>query len=152
MSTSGTTAPLRGTTVDAHGTTVNPGAVLPEPQKQSVNYGRKTEEAPRKEGIKGDMYVMIPPKPFQRGPLLIVRLSYDSNPPKRNVEKTPSSSVFEGHPIVLCLAEKSLESSWHTISPQMHCHQSPKHLGINMTLQSPPFWWIDDKTGFAQRK
>jgi len=31
----------------------------------------KTEEAPRKkEGIKGDVYVMIPPKPFQRGPPL----------------------------------------------------------------------------------
>ena len=30
--------------------------------------GKKTEEAPRKkEGIKGDVYVMIPPKPFQRG-------------------------------------------------------------------------------------
>ena len=29
------------------------------------------EEAPRKkEGIKGDVYVMIPPKPFQRGPPL----------------------------------------------------------------------------------
>ena len=31
----------------------------------------KMEEAPRKkEGIKGDVYVMIPPKPFQREPPL----------------------------------------------------------------------------------
>ena len=116
----------------------------------------KTKDAPkcqRKGGAKGeDVYVMIPPKPFQSGPLLIVRLSYDSNPPKRNVEKTSSSSVFEGHPIVLCLAMKCLEYSRHTISPQMRCHQPPKHLGINMPLQSPPFWWIDDNTGFAQGK
>ena len=68
---SGTTAPPRGTTVGAYGTTVDPGAVLPQPQQQPVKGGRKTEEAPRKkEGIKGDVYVMIPPKPFQRGPPL----------------------------------------------------------------------------------
>ena len=71
VSTSGTTAPLRGTTMDAYGTTVDPGAVLPQPQQQPVTGGGKTEEAPRKkEGIKGDVYVMIPPKPFQRGPPL----------------------------------------------------------------------------------
>ena len=71
MGTSGTTAPPRGTTVDAYGTTVDPGAVLPQPQQQPVTGGRKMEEAPRKkEGIKGDVYVMIPPKPFQRGPPL----------------------------------------------------------------------------------
>ena len=71
VSTSGTTAPPRGTTVDAYGTSVDLGAVLPQPQQQPVKGGRKTEEAPRKkEGIKGDVYVMIPPKPFQRGPSL----------------------------------------------------------------------------------
>ena len=135
VGTSGTTAPPRGTTVDAYGTTIDPGAVLPQPQQQLVTGGRKTEEAPRKkEGIKGDVYVMIPPKPFQRGPPLNSTAFLRLKSIKRKRRKAPSSSVFEGHPIVLCLAEKSLESSWHTISPQMHCHQSPKHLGINMTL------------------
>ena len=71
MGTRRTTAPLRSTTMDAYATTVDPGAVLPQPHKQPVNYGRKTEEAPRKkEGIKRDVYVMIPPKPFQHGPPL----------------------------------------------------------------------------------
>ena len=53
--------------------------VLPLIQEQYYHYHRssqskeagKTEESPRKkEGIKGDVYVMIPPKPFQRGPPL----------------------------------------------------------------------------------
>ena len=57
--------------MDAYGTTVDPGAVLPQPQQQPVTRGRRTKEAPwKKEGIKGDVYVMIPPKPFQRGPPL----------------------------------------------------------------------------------
>ena len=90
MSTSGTTAPWRGTTVDAYGTTVDPGAVLPQPQHHPVTGGRKTEEAPRKkEGIKGDVYVMIPPKPFQRGPPLnstaFLRLKSTKKKRRKNV-------------------------------------------------------------------
>ena len=115
-----------------------PGSSTTATQLSSQNLGgKKTEEAPRKKErtrrrrVRDDSTQTFP----TRTPLLIVRLSYDSNPPKRNIEKTPSSSVFEGHPIVLCLARKCLEYSWHTISPQMRCHQSPKHLGINMSLQ-----------------
>ena len=56
-----------------------PRAVLPLIQEQyyrnhnssQSKEAGKTEEASRKkEVIKGDVYVMIPPKPFQRGPPL----------------------------------------------------------------------------------
>src|SRR5215216_3006514 len=77
---------------------------------------------------------MIPPKPFQSGPLLIVRLSYDLNPSKRNEGKTPSSIDSEGQRIVLCLNMRYLKCSMHTISPQKHCHQSPKPRGVKYAL------------------
>ena len=140
MSTSGTTVPLRGTTVDAHGTTVNPGVVLPQPHKQSVNYGRKTEEAPRKkEGIKGDVYVMIPPKPFQRGPPLNSTAFLRLKSTEKKRRETPSSTVFEGHQIVSCLVMIYLKYSMHVVSPQKHCHQSPKQLRDKYALTISPF-------------
>ena len=51
----------------------------------------------------------------------------------------PSSIVFEGHHIVLCLAMKRLRNSRHTISPQKHCHQSPKHLRDKYALIEGPY-------------
>ena len=52
--------------------------------------GKKTEEAPRKRrGQEGDVYVMIPPKPFQRGPPLnstaFLRLKSTKKKRRKNV-------------------------------------------------------------------
>ena len=94
---------------------------------------------------------MIPPEPFRREPPLNSMAFLRLKSTKKKRRKTPSSIVFEGLQTVLCLAMKHLRNSRHTISPQKHCHQSLKHIGINMPLQSPPFWWIDDNTGFAQQ-
>ena len=114
------------------------GAVLPsvsvQQQWESFILPRhgNTEDAPksqRKGGAKGtDVYVMIPPKPFQIGPPLnsMAFLRLKSTEKKR---KEASSSIgFEGHQIVLYLVMKCLKYSEHTISPQKHCHQSPKQL------------------------
>ena len=140
MSTSGITAPPHGTTVDAYGTTVDPGAVLPQPQQQPVTGGRKTEEAPRKkEGIKGDVYVTIPPKPFQRGPPLNSTAFLRLKSIKKKRRKTSSSIVFKGHQIVLCLVMICLKYSMHIVSPQKHCHQSPKQLRDKYALTISPF-------------
>ena len=47
----------------------------------------------------------------------------------------------EGHQIVLCLDMRYLKCSMHPISPQMHCHQSPKPLrdkyALTPALDSP---------------
>ena len=75
-----------------------------------------------------EVYVVIPPKPFQRGPPLnsTAFLRLKSSEKKRR--ETPSSTFFEGHQIVLCLDMIYLKCSMHMISPQKHCHQSPKLL------------------------
>ena len=90
---------------------------------------RNTKESPRKkEGIKGDVYVMIPPKPFQRGPPLNSMAFLRLKSTKKKHRETSSSIGSDGHRIFLCLDMRYLKCSMHTISPQMHCHQSPKPL------------------------
>ena len=72
MGTCGTTAPPHGTIADAYGTTAFLGAVLPQPTTAATQ-GRQENRGSSKEkggGQEGDVYVMIPPKPFQRGPPL----------------------------------------------------------------------------------
>ena len=96
-----------------------------------------------------NVYVMIPPKPFQSGPPLNSTAFLRLKSTEKKRRETPSSIVFEGHQTVLCLVMICLKYSMHMISPQKHCHQSQKQLRDNMPLQSPPFWWIDDNTGFA---
>ena len=130
MGTCGTTAPPHGTTAGAYGTTALLGAVLPRP-----NSAARTREARKRrklqgkrKGQEGDVYVMIPPKPFRRRPPLNSTAFLRLKSTKKKRRKTPSSIVFEGQQTVLCLAMKCPGNSRHTISPQKHCHQSPKHL------------------------
>ena len=68
------------------------------------------------------------PKPFQRGPPLNSTTFLRLKSTEKKRRETPSSIVFEGHQIVLCLVMICLKYSMHTISPQKHCHQSPKQL------------------------
>ena len=75
--------------------------------------------------------------PFRRGPPLNSTALLRLNSTKEKRRTTPASTVSEGHRFVLCLMMKYLRDSRHTINPHTHCHQSPKHLGINMPLQSP---------------
>ena len=92
----------------------------------------------------GNVYVMIPPEPFRRGPPLNRTALLRLKSTKKKRRETPSSIVFEGHRTVLCLAMKRLQNSRHTISPQKHCHQSLKHLRDKYALTISPFlvdWW-----------
>ena len=73
--------------------------------------------------------------PFRRGPPLNSMTLLRLNSTKEKCRTTPTSIVSEGHRIVLYLMMRNLRDSRHTISPHEHCHQSPKHLGINMPLQ-----------------
>ena len=75
-----------------------------------------------------DVYVMIPPKPFQSRPPLNSMTFLRLKSTERKRRETPSSIVFEGHQTVLCLVMICLKYSMHMISPQKHCHQSPKLL------------------------
>ena len=81
----------------------------------------------------------IPPKPFQSGPPLNSTALLRLNSTEPNRRETPSSIIFEGHQIVLCLVVIYLKSSIHTISPQRHCHQSPKLLRDKNALTISPF-------------
>ena len=77
----------------------SPGSSTTASHHSSQKQGwRKLQGARERRGLGRNVYVVIPPNLSDADPLLIVRLSYDSNPPKRNVEKTSSSSVFEGQP------------------------------------------------------
>ena len=58
---------------------------------------------------------------------------------------------LRGEEIVSCQKDESLKNTQRTRLVRKSIvinHQNI--LGINMPLQSPPFWWIDDNTGFAQ--
>ena len=105
----GTTALMSGTTVGAYGTTVpEPGTTAGScgstAQKSSTTASlrrarlrpsfrrdkvrrRNTPRSSRKGGAKGNVYVRFHPNLSKADPLLIVRLSYDSTPPNRTVEK-----------------------------------------------------------------
>ena len=85
------------------------------------------------------MYVLIPPKPFRRGPPLNSTALLRLKSTKEKRRTTPTSIVSEGHRIVSCLVMKYLRNSRHTISPQKHCHQSPKHLRDKYALTISPF-------------
>ena len=104
---------------------------------------KKTEDAPKGKGKGGAegvyVHVMIPPKPFQRGPPLNSTAFLRLKSTEKKRRKTPSSIVFEGHQTILCLVMKRLKYSRHTISPQKHCHQSPKHLRDKYALTISPF-------------
>ena len=107
---------------------------------------KKTEDAPKRKGKGGakgvNVYVMIPPEPFRRGPPLNSTTFLRLKSTKKKRRTTPSSIVSEGHRIVSCLVMKYLRNSRHTISPQKHCHQSPKHLRDKYaltTLMSPRY-------------
>ena len=86
-----------------------------------------------------NVYVMIPPEPFQRGPPLNSTALLRLKSTKKKCRTMPSSIVFEGHRIFSCLVMKRLINSRHTISPQKHCHQSPKHLRDKYALTISPF-------------
>ena len=67
VGTRGTTTPPRGTTADAYGTTIFLGAVLPQPTT-AARQGRQEKRRKlqgKRRGQEGDVYVMIPPKPFR---------------------------------------------------------------------------------------
>ena len=111
-----------------------------------TNHSSQTREARKRRklqgkrrGQEGDVYVMIPPKPFQRGPPLNSTAFLRLKSTEKKRRETPSSIVFEGHQIVLCLDMIYLKCSMHTISPQKHCHQSPKQLRDKYALTISPF-------------
>ena len=59
---------------------------------------------------------------------------------KDNAEKiTVLTSTLRGESIVLCHMMYYLKCLMHMISPQMHCHQSPKPLGYKYALTISPF-------------
>ena len=86
-----------------------------------------------------EVYVDIPPKPFQRGPPPNSTAFLRLKSTEKKHRETPSSIVFEGHQIVLCLVMICLKYPMHTISPQKHCHQSPKQLRDKYSLTISPF-------------
>ena len=104
---------------------------------------KKTEDAPKCKGKGGakevNVYVMIPPEPFQSGPPLNSTAFLRLKTTEKKCRETPSSIVFEGYQTVLCLVMKCLKYSRHTIRPQKHCHQSPKHLRDKYALTISPF-------------
>ena len=119
MGTCGTTAPPRSTTADAYGTTVFLGAILPQPTT-SARQGRQENGGSSKEkrrGQEGDVYVMIPSKPFQRGPPLNSMAFLRLKSTEKKHRETSSSLGSEGHRIILCLDMRYLKCSIHTISP-----------------------------------
>ena len=61
------------------------------------------------------------------------------NSTEKKHRETPSSIGSEGHRIVLCLDMKYLKCSMHTISLQMHGHQSPKPLRQKYALTISSF-------------
>ena len=153
MSTCGTTAGACGTTTPKSSTTACPSsAILGVLQFAETRRDGGCSKEPKERWCKRNIRVReIPLKHFQRGPPLnsMTFLRLKTTGKKRR--ETPSSIVFEGHQIVLCLVMICLKCSMHTISPQKHCHQSPKQLRDKYALTSSPFWWIDDNTGFAHR-
>src|SRR3990170_5588901 len=106
-------------------------------------YMKKTEDAPKRKGKGGaegvNMYVMIPPEPFRRGPPLNSTAFLRLKSTEKKHRDTPSSLGSKGHRIVLCLDMRYLKCSMDTISPQMHCHQSPKPLREKYALTISPF-------------
>ena len=88
-----TTAPAGGTTARSCGTTalMSSTTALPSSADKSYNCIDKENlgcsKGKRKGGARDDVYVMNPPNLSNADPLLIVRLPYDSIPPKRNKEK-----------------------------------------------------------------
>ena len=108
---------------------------------RSPSFCRDTEKRRIPQRAKGkvvqkgtDVNVLIPPKPFQRGPPLNSTTFIRLKSTEKKRRETPSSIVFKGHQIVLCLLMICLKSSMHTISLQMHCHQSPKQQRDKYTL------------------
>lgn len=99
---------------------------------------RMLQGAGERRGLGRNVYVMIPPETFRHGPPLSSTAFLRLKSTKKKCRKTPSSIVFEGHQTVLCLARKRLGNSRHTISPQTHCHQSPKHLRDKYALTISP--------------
>ena len=87
-----------------------------------------TKGSLKKQGKEGQVYVLIPPKPFRRGPPLNSTALLRLKSTKEKRRTTPTSIVSEGHRMVSCLDMNNLRNSRHTISPQKHCHQSPKPL------------------------
>ena len=75
-----------------------------------------------------DVYVLIPPKPFQCGPPLNSTAFLRLKSTEKKHRETLSSISSEGYQIILCLDTVYLKCSLHTISPRKHCHQSPKLL------------------------
>ena len=86
-----------------------------------------------------DVYVMIPPKPFQSEPPLNSTTFLRLKSTEKKHREPPSLIGSEGQRIVLCLDMRYLKCSMHTISPQTHCHQSPKHLRDKYALTISPF-------------
>ena len=99
---SGTTMEARGTTVPEPGTIA--GSCGSTAQKSSTTASlrratrrpsfrrdkvrqRNTLRSSRKGGVEGNVYVRFHPNLSKMDPLSIVRLSYDSTPPYRTVEK-----------------------------------------------------------------
>ena len=147
MGAYGTTVPEPGTTAGSCGSTAQKSSTTaslrrarlrPSFRRDTVRR-RNTPRSSSKGGAEGNVYVRFHPKLSKADPLLIVRLSYHSNPPKRNVGKTLSALDSEGQRIVLCLKMRYLKCSMHTVSPQMHCHQSPKPLRDKYVLTISPF-------------
>jgi hypothetical protein len=131
----GTTASLAGTTVSRCGTTAPLSSTTARHKTIALGSlhfvktridGRFSNEAKERWRKGTDVYALIPPKPFRRGPPLNSTAFLQLKSTEKKRRETPSSLGSEGHRIVLCLDMRYLKCSMHTISPQMHCHQSPK--------------------------
>ena len=84
----GTTAPRGGTTVKSRGTTARTcGTTASTAVVVSLSHNKDNEGQLQSARKGGASVRVIPPYLSDADPLLIVRLSYDSTPPKRNVEQ-----------------------------------------------------------------
>ena len=142
-----TTMPEPGTTAGSCGSTARRSSATASLRRatQSPSFRRdkvrrrRTPKSQRKGGAKRTCVHEIPPKPFQRGHPLNSTALLRLKSTKEKRRTTPTSIVSEGHRIVSCLEMKYLRNSRHMISPQMHCHQSPKHLRDKYALTISPF-------------
>ena len=84
----GTTAGSCGSTAQRSSTTASLRKATRSPSfRRDKVRQRNTPRSSRKGGAKGNVYVRFHPNLSKADPLLIVRLSYDSTPPHRIVEK-----------------------------------------------------------------
>ena len=94
-------------------------------------------------------------QPFQHGPPLNSMAFLRLKSTETKCRERPSSIIFEGHQIILCLGMIYLKCSMHTISPQNHCHQSPKLLRDKYALTmgfSAPFLSIICKSNSCNKR